>query len=89
LNFNWDAIDQGSVVLVTASEFALSKPNEHIAGTDQTRFVGAANVWVSGIAPHSGPGGVTFALNVDWGEPIPVVTDITLLDERPFEIQDP
>lgn len=23
------------------------------------------------------------------GEPIPVVTDITLLDERPFEIQDP
>jgi hypothetical protein len=44
---------------------------------------------VAGIAPHSDPGGVTFALNVDWGEPIPVVTDITVLDERPFEIQDP
>jgi hypothetical protein len=89
MNFNWDAIDQGSVVLVTASEFSPSKPTEHVAGTDQHRFIGAANVWVAGIAPHSTPGGVTFVVNIDWGEPISIVVDITVFDQHPWQIQDP
>jgi hypothetical protein len=45
LNFNWDAIDHDSVVLISASEYNLDNtPNHH-------RFVGAADVTVLNISP--------------------------------------
>lgn len=86
LNFNWDAIDNDSVVLVQASEYT---PD----GNDPThspRFVGAANITVANVAPHGPPydvnHGVTFVVNVDWGAPLHIVTDITVLD-APVDIE--
>jgi hypothetical protein len=81
LNFNWPAIDQDSVVLVTASE----------CNQQRVRFVGAASITVANVAPHGPPydpnHGVTFVVNVDWNSPLNVVTDITLLDDKPIETQ--
>jgi hypothetical protein len=93
VNFNWGAIDKESAVLVTASEYRASTSNGAVFADkpSQPRFVGDANVWVSNIAPHGPPDdpndGVTFVINVDWGEPIPVVADITVLDDKPIEVQ--
>jgi hypothetical protein len=81
LNYNWPAIDQDSVVLITASEYN----NNHV------RFIGAASITVANIAPHGPPfdpnHGVTFVVNVDWGSPLNIVTDITLFDNKPIETQ--
>ncbi|MFM0222101.1 hypothetical protein [Paraburkholderia dipogonis] len=81
LNYNWPAIDKDSVVLVTASECTA----EHV------RFIGSAGITVDNIAPHGPPfdsnHGVTFVVNVDWGAPLNIATDITLLDDKPVEIQ--
>ena len=85
LNYNWPAINQDSVVLISAAEYQTSTPasNEH-------RFIGAASITVSNIAPHGPPfdpnHGVTFVVNVDWGSPLPIVTDITVLDGPPIEV---
>lgn len=81
LNYNWPAIDQDSVVVITASEYN----NEHV------RFIGAASITVANIAPHGPPydpnHGVTFVVNIEWGSPLNIVTDITLLDTKPVETQ--
>jgi Papain-like cysteine protease AvrRpt2 len=81
LNYNWPAIDQDSVVLITASEYA----------SNYARFIGAASITVANIAPHGPPydsnHGVTFVVNVDWGSPLNIVTDITVLDNKPVETQ--
>lgn len=81
LNYNWQAIDQNSVVIVTAAE----------ARADGVRFVGAAPITVSDITPHGPPWdpnhGVTFVVNVEWGSPLTVATDITMLDDRLVEVQ--
>lgn len=81
LNYNWDAIDHDSVVLVTASEY----------NDQKVRFIGAANVSADNIAPHGPPydpnHGVTFVVNVGWDAPLNIVTDITVLDAKPVETQ--
>ncbi len=81
LNLNWPAVDQDSVVVVTASE----------CNAQHVRFIGAASLTVANIAPHGPPfdgnHGVTFVVNVDWSGPINVVTDITLLDRKPIDTQ--
>lgn len=79
LNFNWDAITGDSVVNVSASEY--HRPQ--VSTESATRFVGAASVRVCNVSPHSNPGGVTFVVEVDWSDPIPIVTDITLFDAVP------
>src|SRR5262245_39431404 len=85
LNYNWDAIDHDSVVLITASQYVLTDPP-----SDEHRFIGDANFTVSNIAPHGPPydanRGVTFVVNVDWGSDIGLVTDIIVLDEKPIEM---
>lgn len=82
MNFNWDAINADSVVLVTAAEY---NPN------NDKRFVGGATVTVHGIAPHGPPTdpnhGVGFMLEVAWPNPIPICTDITVLDTSIVEVQ--
>jgi Papain-like cysteine protease AvrRpt2 len=87
LNFNWGAINQDSVVTITASEYT---PD----GNDpkhSPRFVGAATITVENISPHGPPNdpnhGVTFVVNVDWGAPLHVVTDITVMDAPPVDIE--
>jgi hypothetical protein len=75
------------VLHIAASEYQPEKPGESILHTDHKRFVGAANITVMNISPHSTPedpnNGVTFVVNVDWKEPLPIVTDITVFDETP------
>jgi hypothetical protein len=76
-----------SVVLVTACEYRPSQGSE-FADLDHDRVVGPANVWVSNIAPHDGdPSGVTFVVNVDSDYPIPISTDITVLDAFPVDVE--
>lgn len=80
LNYNWPVIDRDSVVLVTVSEY----------NSNHVRFIGSATIGVSNVAPHGPPfdpnHGVTFVVHVDWGSPLNIVTDITVLD-KPIEIQ--
>ncbi len=80
LNYNWPVIDHDSVVLVTVSEY----------NSNPVRFIGSATIGVSNVAPHGPPfdpnHGVTFVVHVDWGSPLNIVTDITVLD-KPVEIQ--
>ena len=81
LNYNWDAIDHDSVVVVTVSEY----------NDQKVRFIGAASISADNIAPHGPPydpnHGVTFVVNVGWGAPLNIVTDITVLDAKPIETQ--
>jgi hypothetical protein len=85
LNYNWAAINQDSVVLVSASEFSIQNPP-----SDEYRFLGDASVTVENIVPHGPPydpnHGVTFIVIVTWGSAINVVTDITVLASPPVEV---
>jgi hypothetical protein len=83
LNFNWNAIDHDSVVHISASEYADNPADLR----HSRRFLGSAPVKVSNVSPHSPPfdpnHGVTFVVNVDWGSPLNIVTDIIVLDAKP------
>jgi hypothetical protein len=81
-NFNWTGvINNSSVVHISVCEAtALPPPGfgstaDFIAGT---RFRGAASMGVRNIHPH--PDGVEFFLEVNWGNPLNVVTDIIVED---------
>lgn len=80
LNFNWDAVDNDSVVLVTAAEF---RPD---AGSpaQSPRFVGAATVTARNITPHGPPydpnHGVTFVVDIGWESPLNIVTDVVVVE---------
>lgn len=83
-NFNWTgAINGRSVVHISACE-ATALPPPQIATSTQdfvarTRFRGQAVIGVRNIHPHDeGGGGVEFLLEVNWGSPLNVVTDITV-----------
>lgn len=87
LNFNWPAINEDSVVIVTASEYT---PNP-AAPKSAHRFVGSANLKIANVTPHGPPDdpnhGVTFVVVSDWPQPLDVVTDITVLDSAPVDIE--
>jgi hypothetical protein len=64
-NFNWAAINVNSIVHVTACEYVPeTDPDAHggFADANHPRFIGAANVRVSNIAPHGTPWDPTKAL---------------------------
>lgn len=88
LNFNWDAIDHDSVVLISASEYYLDDIVPDSA--DHDRYVGDATITVCNISPHGPPfdpnHGVTFVVQIDWETPLNIVTDITVLD-KPVDIE--
>ena len=90
LNFNWSAIDRNSTVIITASQWRADPPGRQADDGDQQRFVGAATIRVSNVAPQGPPSdphhGVTFVVEVESVEALPVVTDITVLDGPPGEI---
>jgi precorrin-3B methylase len=81
LNYNWNIILHSSTVLVTASQYDPS---------NLKRFVGDATITVDNIEPHSPPwdpnNGVTFVVTVDWPSPLPVVTDITVMEQNLIEV---
>jgi hypothetical protein len=82
LNYNWDVVQRGSVAHVTACEYQPAKKGEVFADDPApTPWVtGSANVTVHGVSPHINPNGVGFIVTVDWEEPLPIVTDITVFD---------
>jgi hypothetical protein len=84
LNFNWTGvINASSVVHISACE-AVAVPQSLGAVQDvvaESRFRGAAVIGVRNVHPHNdGGGGVEFVLEVNWGSPLNVVTDITVED---------
>jgi hypothetical protein len=76
LTVNGDIINDQSIVLVTASE-----GDEANSTASPARFVGNANIRVENIAPFNK--GVVFIVSVDWDHPLPIWTDIVILDEFP------
>jgi len=85
-NFNWNGvITPQSVVHISACE-AFFPPNNLFGVEGVQRKRGDAAIWVKNVHPH-GPnpgdtitGGVEFFLQVDWGTPLDVATDITVFD---------
>jgi hypothetical protein len=87
---DWAEVRRDSVVLITASEYGRQDAPK---GTLE-RFVGSARIKIACVAPQDGyvlfriivdwPGGGGGAFPFDLGlpahAPLPVVTDITLLD---------
>jgi hypothetical protein len=89
LNFNWDAIDGDSVVLITASLF-VGQPNPP-PGTDLQRVDSDFNsVQVANISPHGPPfdpnRGVTFVIVTGMSGISGVAIDITVLDDQPVDV---
>jgi hypothetical protein len=78
-NFNWQGvIHRNSVVHISVCEGTLAK----VLGTELDhidRFRGEATMFAKNAHPHDeGGGGVEFYLQIDWGSPLNVVTDITV-----------
>jgi hypothetical protein len=88
-NYNWNGvITPDSVVHISVSEAILPSGGSIFGGADfgRIRHRGAAPIWVKNVRPH-GPnagdtitGGVEFYAQIDWGVPLHIVTDITVLD---------
>ncbi len=74
--FNYSGINNQSVVIVTASE-----GDEGNSTASPRRFIGAADFTVTSIAPFSG--GVSFAVQIGWQDPIPFWSDIVIMDGFP------
>lgn len=89
INVNWPAINADSTVKVMASEWAANPAGM----TASPRFVGDATITVRNVAPHGPPAdpnnGVTFIVDVDWPDPLNVVTDIVLLEDSVPLVQHP
>ncbi len=75
--FKSSAINQQSVVIITASE-----GDEANTTASPARFVGDAPIGVENIAPFDG--GVVFRIYVLWDEPLPIWVDIFIADELPY-----
>ena len=86
-NFNWNGvITPQSVVHVSACECFID-PGSLFGAEGVTRTRGDAPIWVKNVRPH-GPnpgdtitGGVEFFLQIDWGTPLSIATDITVFGE--------
>ena len=76
LYYPWAAIAADSTVIITASEYD---------SQNNVRFIGSASVKVSDILPMVQ--GVSFAISHDWNSPLNIVTDITVLDNKPVDVQ--
>jgi hypothetical protein len=77
VNYDWEAINSGSAVVITAAEWNKSDPSSL---PPETRFMGLASISVLNVVPHDDPGGVTFMINIEWDSPLWVCFDITVLD---------
>ena len=85
VNLNWDVINADSVVLVSASEY--NSNSQMLPDKTDQRFVGAADVTVANVTPHGPPfdanRGVTFVVEVGWGSPLTICTDIAVIADSP------
>jgi hypothetical protein len=81
MNFNWNItppITKKSVVVMSAAEAAFI--HNQIGGAENASsfHLGEADVFVTNVSPHEG--GVEFILHVNWGSPVDVLVDLTVLD---------
>jgi hypothetical protein len=85
VNLNWAAVSADSVVMVSASEYNAS--SQKLPDASHQRFVGAADIKVANVTPHGPPfdpnQGVTFVVEVGWGSPLNICTDIALVGNKP------
>jgi hypothetical protein len=83
-NFNWGIsppITIKSVIVMSAAEASVD-PGSIFGIENATTFkLGDADVYVTNVSPHTG--GVEFILHVNWGSPLDVLVDLTVLD--PYE----
>jgi hypothetical protein len=88
VNLNWPALSADSVVSVQASEYAAG--TQQLPDSTEQRFIGSADVTVENITPHGPPfdpnRGVTFVVNVAWGNALNICTDIALLANEPEQV---
>jgi hypothetical protein len=88
VNLNWPALSADSVVSVQASEYAAG--SQQLPDSTEQRFIGDANVTVENVTPHGPPfdpnRGVTFVVNVAWGGPLNICTDVALLANAPEQV---
>jgi len=84
VNFNWGGvIDQQSVIHIAASEGTMDQQSLFGPLNAIERMSGEAVIGVRNVRPHGddgGGGGVEFYLEVGWGSPLNVVTDITVFE---------
>ncbi|MDI1463919.1 hypothetical protein QEZ54_23315 [Catellatospora sp. KI3] len=83
-NWNWDAINLDSAVVITAAEFTPVFGGLFGPKTLGRPLLGAAHVFVTNVGPHGAggeAGGVEFLLHVNWETPLDVVVTITVLDD--------
>jgi hypothetical protein len=73
---NWRPVKKESVVLISASEGPPPDPQAFVMIPN--KFVGDAVFKVENIAPDTGM--VVFVIQIDWPEPLPLWTDVTLFD---------
>ena len=88
VNLNWPALSADSVVSVQASEYAVG--SQQLPDSTEQRFIGAADVTVENVTPHGPPfdpnRGVTFVVNLAWGSPLNICTDVALLANVPEQV---
>lgn len=92
INVDWPHVDSTSTLLDSACEWhtnANRDPQDH----DCARLVDDATIRDENGAPHGPPPdpnhGVTFMVEVDWEDALPMRTDITLLDNVPAQFAPP
>ncbi|MCD9146095.1 hypothetical protein [Streptomyces albireticuli] len=68
LQISWNVIGKNSTVFIIASEI----------DSHGTRFVAAAPIRVSSVAP--GNGVVNFKIHIEWNKPIPMRTDVMVFN---------
>jgi hypothetical protein len=83
-NFNWGiepAITQKSVIVMSAAEAKVDPTSLFGIELATTFHLGDADVFVTNVSPHAG--GVEFILHVNFGSPLDVLVDLTVMD--PYE----
>jgi hypothetical protein len=88
VNLNWGAISADSIVMVSASEY--TPDSQQLQDLSDQRFIGAADVTVANVTPHGPPfdpnRGVTFVVEVGWGAPLNICTDVVLVGNQPAAV---
>jgi hypothetical protein len=84
-NFNWPPINVDSAVVITAAEFSPQFGGFSMGFVTPGRpHLGEANVYVTNVGPHGGPGGeaggVEFHLHVEHSQPLDVIVTISVLE---------
>jgi hypothetical protein len=77
-NFRSPEITTSSVIHISVSEAFLLDQALTPEALIGSRFVAAADISVRNISPSNGR--VDFVIFVEWGEPLNIVIDITILD---------